>query len=56
MAAVKENPTRVVNDIVSVMMSTAKKSKKQREQKASGIPPPWMHLRVAPQHICELFV
>ena len=55
MAAVKENPNRVVDDIASVMMSTAKKSKKQREQTESGIPPPWMPLRVAPKHIRELF-
>ena len=55
MAAVKENPNRVVDDIASVMMSTAKKYKKQREQTESGIPPPWMPLRVAPKHIRELF-
>jgi len=42
-------------DDVSVMMSTEKKAKKQREQEESGIPPPWMPLRVAPEHIRELF-
>ena len=37
------------------MMSAAKKAKKQREQRESGIPPPWMPLHVAPKDVRELF-
>ena len=43
-------------DVVEVLASAVKTAKMKREQKASGIPPPWMGLNNAPDHIKQVFM
>ena len=41
---------------VEVLLSTIKKAKKDREQRESGVPPPWRGLHAAPDEVKQLFM
>jgi hypothetical protein len=43
-------------DVVEVLASAVKTAKMKRAQKASGIPPPWMGLHGAPEHVKQDFL